>query len=472
MSAVLTLGLVRIGSVDLAIPGEVIDEVVRGPIEVAPLPHAPRHVLGAFALRGRPVPTIDLAALVRRAGAAPDRPVAFAMVLRHATGRLAIQVDEVLGVRRAASDEMTELESRTDGGLFSRIYTPAVGGRVAAVLDLDALLATEGVKSAALASVTEAGREAEEAKMRPLVLFRAGGACLGIEASHVREVQKRPGSLDSPFDSALVEGFQDFRGTNLPVVKLDRLLQLPVTEEFSAGRHLVFIQHDASAAALCVDEIVAIESIDVERLQPIESEAGERRGPYLGSYISPKQGVVLALDVATLLREIQCGGDGLAADEEGDRERTDSGDAAVRDHFLVYRCGGVTMATALTELEAVMELPSDQVMLGEGGQAVSGVCVRFGQPVQLIELAARFGLRSDSAASRIVLCLKTEVGIQGFVVERAESLQLAVPQKMPWRDAPARGGRPRFTHTIRVRTEEADRAACVVSLARLAERAA
>ncbi|MCX6954293.1 MAG: chemotaxis protein CheW, partial [Verrucomicrobia bacterium] len=195
MSAVVTLGLVRIGAVDLAIPGDFIEEVVRGPIAVSPFPHAPQHVLGAFALRGRPIPTIDLAALVARAGVPPDRPVAYAMVLRHPTGRCAIQVDEVLGVTKASADQITDLETRLDGGLFSRVFTPATGGRVAAVLDLDAMLATEGVRSAALASERAADRDAAEAATRPLVLFRVGGACLGIEAAHVREVQPRPVAL-------------------------------------------------------------------------------------------------------------------------------------------------------------------------------------------------------------------------------------------------------------------------------------
>ncbi|MCX6952672.1 MAG: chemotaxis protein CheW, partial [Verrucomicrobia bacterium] len=226
-----------------------------------------------------------------------------------------------------------------------------------------------------------------------------------------------------------------------------------------------------AAAALSVDEIVAIEAIDVARLQPVASERGDGGAEYLGSYVSAKHGVVLALDPATLLQEFSCGDGGLAASGDAPAP-AGSATAGERAQFLVYRCGGVTMATALTELEAVMALPKEKVGLGERRDGVTGVCVRFGQPVQLVDLAAKFGLPATAAGGTVVLCIRTESGFQGFLVDRAEALESAVPQAMPWRGAGPRAGAPAFTHMIRVRTADSDRAACVLSLAQVATLAA
>ena len=117
-----------------------------------------------------------------------------------------------------------------------------------------------------------------------------------------------------------------------------------------------------------------------------------------------------------------------------------------------------------------MNLPEDQVSLGADG-AANGVCARLGEPVTLIDLAPRLGRRAGPQPPAVVLCLKTARGLRGFLVDQAEALQSAVPEPMPWCHGQAEGRRPRFTRMIRVRAAGRDRAACVLSLAQLAEAA-
>lgn len=122
-TAALSLGIFRIGRMRLAVPSERVERILRGPIEVGPFPQAPRHVLGALALSGRAIPILDLAALVRpEIEPEPARPVGYALILRSAGMRLAVQVDEILAVVQAAPDSLTKL-----GGIQRRSfksYTP------------------------------------------------------------------------------------------------------------------------------------------------------------------------------------------------------------------------------------------------------------------------------------------------------------------------------------------------------------
>jgi purine-binding chemotaxis protein CheW len=245
-SEFLTLALVRVGRIHLALPAAWVDEIVKGPVELSVFPQAAPHVLGAFARRGAPVPVIDIAALLNPGDDGRGRPVDFVLIIRHPGGRFAIQVDEIKGVVGAAPGTITELEVRSElgAGLFSRLYTPADGGRVSVVLDLDAVLASPGVRSAAAqARDGEAGAGAdgdagqrERGPGRPYVLFRAGGACFALDTAVAGRVEPYPAVLDSVIEHPFLRGFHRVRGRLMPVVEAAALPGLPGGGGRSRGR--------------------------------------------------------------------------------------------------------------------------------------------------------------------------------------------------------------------------------------------
>ncbi|HUQ94029.1 MAG TPA: chemotaxis protein CheW [Bryobacteraceae bacterium] len=87
--------IVRAGTLTCALPVSQVVETMR-PLPVEPLANAPRFVRGLAIIRGAPVPVVDLGALL---GANTDCPPARFVTVCAAERRVALAVDEILGVR-------------------------------------------------------------------------------------------------------------------------------------------------------------------------------------------------------------------------------------------------------------------------------------------------------------------------------------------------------------------------------------
>ncbi len=466
----LTFGLVRIGRTDLAVPAEWIEQIVPGPLEIAPLPQAPRHVLGAFAWRGGALPVVDLADLVRcAADHEAGRPVAFALVIRHPAGRVAVQVDAVLGVVRAEAGTVSELSAEPGAvpALFGRIYTPPGGGRVAAVLDLETLLGLDGVRSArrpetAAAAATDSVR----GEARPHVVFRAGGVLLAVDAGVVSHVERRTAELDSPLTHPVVAGFQRIRGHYFPVIELAALLGLPETAE--PCPHLLVVDADGKGAALGVGAVVSIDSYCPGDFEPLPPEGIARPECFAGSVARASGEVVLVLDRE---RIVACADLVDRQNLATDSARTGVAEAAVgvSRHYLVFRAGGGALAVPLAQLEAVMEVPADFVDLRRSGSVWLGLCTRLGTPVKLVDLGALLGKPvGHTGPGAPLLVIRSPWGLQGYVVDAVDFLQAAVAQPLPGAHRRAAGPVPAFAEMIRARNGAFDRAACVLELRHLA----
>ena len=122
----------RVGRVRLALPLAHVVEALR-PLPVEPLASAPAFVRGVSVIRDEAVPVVDSAALLgARHDAAPRRIV----VLRAGLRRVALTMDEVLGVHSFDASLRNELPA---------LLRDAVGEVVSAIgtLDGDLLLALQ-----------------------------------------------------------------------------------------------------------------------------------------------------------------------------------------------------------------------------------------------------------------------------------------------------------------------------------------
>jgi purine-binding chemotaxis protein CheW len=87
--------VVRAGALRCALPVECVEETLRLP-PLLRLAGLPDFVLGAALLRGAPAPVVDLARLLGGESAAD---ASRAVLLRAGSGRIALAVSELLGVR-------------------------------------------------------------------------------------------------------------------------------------------------------------------------------------------------------------------------------------------------------------------------------------------------------------------------------------------------------------------------------------
>jgi purine-binding chemotaxis protein CheW len=96
----------RIPGAVCALSLERVVETMR-PLAVESLSGAPPFVRGLAIVRGAPVPVVDAAALIGASDGCPRRFV----IVRAGTRRVALAVDEVVGVRALPSDQLERLPS-------------------------------------------------------------------------------------------------------------------------------------------------------------------------------------------------------------------------------------------------------------------------------------------------------------------------------------------------------------------------
>lgn len=113
----------RAGGKLLALALTDVIETMR-PLPVSRLDGVPPFVLGAAVIRGSPVPVIDARALLGEDG--PSQPGSRFVSLRQGARRAALAVDEVLGVRALAGDDLAALPPLFQGvaaGLAEAVAT-------------------------------------------------------------------------------------------------------------------------------------------------------------------------------------------------------------------------------------------------------------------------------------------------------------------------------------------------------------
>ena len=105
-----TFVVVTVGSCLCAVPIADVVETMR-PLPVEPIAGAPSFVCGIAILRGIPVPVVDLGLLL----AVPAMRGARFVALRLGERRVAMKVDDVVGVRRLQTSTLLEVPSLLGG---------------------------------------------------------------------------------------------------------------------------------------------------------------------------------------------------------------------------------------------------------------------------------------------------------------------------------------------------------------------
>lgn len=110
-----------------AVPAETAAEVVTLPL-LTRVPGAPVHLVGVFAHRGEVLPVVDLA---RLAGKPLDEAFKRAVLVRGASGAVALTATRVLGVSQLEGKQ----DRLGDSGLLAHLRGPARGpaGEVAVI---------------------------------------------------------------------------------------------------------------------------------------------------------------------------------------------------------------------------------------------------------------------------------------------------------------------------------------------------
>ena len=135
-------GLLRLAGIDVALPLEVLREVVHCPAKLAPLPSDVPEILGAMNLHNIVLPVIDLGAVLARGG---ERSADQVVVVVACGGQvIGVLADEVRGVTRLRGEALLPVAAASRRLLFSHTFQHPDDGTVFSVLDAGAMLRETG----------------------------------------------------------------------------------------------------------------------------------------------------------------------------------------------------------------------------------------------------------------------------------------------------------------------------------------
>ena len=454
-------GLLGVGGVRLAVPLDVLREVVPWPADVVPVPAAAPGLLGAVDVRGDVVPLLDLGPSVGRE-ALPGNGNQVVAILLHGDGLLGLTVDEVCGVADVPDAALQLAEPA--GQVLRAAFEHPEDGRITSVLDVDALVAATGVpllhgRSGAAPADAATGPAADGSgpapDVRPVIRLRCGAYELCVPAVEVDAVlpalRPRPSAMDGP----LCRGVTVHRDLEIAVADLSAVLGLG-REPDVAGSPGIVLRLERGLVALAVSQVIDIEPLDVAGRVAVPPGTVTRPARYRGLLPHAGNGQLLLLDTGSLLTDPDLLGMAALNRALGTADDASTGPPAqearggpvrgdVRPDgraWLTYAVGPrdarAEAASLLEQVGEIVAFPQGRAVLGAGSGDVLGVYVHRGRPVTLVCLSTLVGSGAPEACDAQVLIVDADGDAFGFVVSGLRAIERAT-----WAETPGPQDDPR-----------------------------
>lgn len=368
----LNLVLARLGALHLAVPAAWVAGACVSDTPPSPLPRRQGAVAGLLATAQGCVPVVDLARWVALPQAAspvrapPSGQPACYLTLRQGGQRLALQVDELLGLRRVPAARVQRVHHRDDPEeLFDAVLPGAAPGEPPiCVLEpqrLMRLLSLWCDDAPTDSADHTCGPTAHTPRATRLALVRAAGQRLAVDMRHVAELMPLPALKTRLAPGGASAGFADWRGGTLAVLNAGWLQgQTPAS---AAPLALVLSDDSGRAVALPVDELLGIAPLPPDTVPADPGDAAWR-----GDRWTDADGPVEQLRVPALLDALP----ESALAQRGARTARDSRLRNDRPYFVLQ--AGRTAALPIDDVLAVVDtgsLTDDQQTLDWRGRQLS-----------------------------------------------------------------------------------------------------
>ncbi|RTL40070.1 MAG: chemotaxis protein CheW [Burkholderiales bacterium] len=345
--------LARIGGLHLGVPAAWVAGAHASREALTQLPRRQGAVTGLLPTPQGPVPVVDLGrwvTLPARADGdvtAVTEPVPCYLTLQQGGQRLAIQVDEVLGLRRVPAAHVQRIHHRDDPEeLFDAVLPAnAPDEPPVCVLEPQRLMRLLALWcDTSQARVSDAGDDSGRSTTASprLALVLVAGRRLAVDMRHVAELMPMPSLKTRLAPGGASAGFAEWRGGTLPVLQAGAL----TGQSSTSTAPLALVVQDASgrALALPVDELLGMTSAPMQAVAP---ETGAQ--PWRGEAWTDDDGPVQALRVPELLDALPESALALSAARQAQSARASND----RPYFIFQ--SGRTAALPIDDVLAVVD---------------------------------------------------------------------------------------------------------------------
>lgn len=270
-AADLPLVVFALGAQEFALPLGAVEEIVRLPAEVTPMPHGDQVIMGSVTVRGVLLPLLSLAVLL----ALPARgnsTRARIVVVRIGAHRVGLVVDAMRPIVRVAESQIDPVPLvLSRGSAETRIQAICRldgGKRLVSVLAAEQLLRDD-----ITARLLQDGKEQDsmavgqvETSVEQFLLFRIGEEEFGLPIAAVEEVAALPSKLTRlPKALAFVQGIMNLRGNVLPVI--DQVRRFSGVAATGRKRRVVVVRIGDLRAGFIVDTVSEVLHVPVDALR-------------------------------------------------------------------------------------------------------------------------------------------------------------------------------------------------------------
>lgn len=362
-----SLVMARIGSLRLAVPAAWVAGAHASRDPLAVVPRRQGAIAGLLPTPQGTVPVVDLARWVPmpagNADGAAAAPPCY-LILRQAKQRLALRVDELLGLRRVPAARLQRLHHRDDPEeLFDAVLAldddpvaaPACVLEPRRLMDLLALWGDD--TDAATHEDAAAGATATAPAAR-LALVQSAGRRLAVDLREVAELLPMPDLTTRLPPGAPSTGFTEWRGGALPLLSAAWLHATDATP--ASPLALVMCDDSGRAVALPVDALLGTLAAPASLAPPEGSAAAWWRGGWVDD-----EGQIDVLGVPALLDALP--ESALARH----RQQATSAQVRCNDRPYVVIQAGRTAALPIDDVLAIVDtatLPPEQTTLAWRGR--------------------------------------------------------------------------------------------------------
>ena len=357
----LCLVLARLGGLHIGVPVQWVGAATASRSELTGLPRRQGAVAGLLQTEQGCVPVVDLARWVTlpETASAPELQSVEPcyLTLHQGSQRLALRVDELLGLRRVPASRVQRLHHRDDPEELFDAVLPASGPDEPAVCLLEPqrlmqLLAIwcEDLHETGRAAADDSAATSRAQSLR-LAIVRTGAQLVALDMRHIAELMPMPALTIRLAPGGASMGFAAWRDSTLAVLNPGWPLGL-TTLPPSAPLALVLRNDSGLALALPVDELLGTTAMPAETV-PAEPGAAAWRGC---RWMADGQQVEL-LDAPALLEALP---ESALARPTG-RRQVDARQRNEQPYFIVQAAR--TVALPIRDVLAVLEvgaLPAHQ----------------------------------------------------------------------------------------------------------------
>lgn len=441
-------GLLRIGQLSIALPVEVIREVVPCPADLAPFPSTIPEITGAVELRGQLIPVFDLRLLLGSGtdfDQCEDRIVA---IMRHDGGMFGLIAHGIDGVAVLPEKSRAGIKFAGPSGDSALVKSTFVqGGRRGVILNPVALAGHPG-----LPTVEDRHNHSDSIRQtsEPTLVFKVAGLQCALPAACVDASLPSQSLLPAPVADPLWIAMLRHNEMEIPAIDTLALLgqgQMPAgrvsggaivlrcnlpPDEAPTGYGLVALLIDS------VDDIVRVEPDKVAVLDNSLSDV-----PFAAGILELACRPRLLLDANSIVaderlvrlsrikQKARSGGQPGSSAAEASLPLDPAIERTAEDTFLVFSVEDQTFAAPLADVDEILSSDTPVFGLGSVGKNVVGILTRRCQGVPVVDFGKQVGL-AEKSARNFVLVSRAGKGKQraGFLVDTLHSVDRAAVQRL------------------------------------------